>query len=94
MDEKYTLVYLANGALEAQTIKIFLESQGLHPLIIQESAGLTYGLTVGPLGTAQIMIPNDEEETAKTLLAEMDNGDFENSEDDNLNPDDEENIDQ
>ena len=35
------VIYVANGMLEAETIKILLESFGIEAFINQESAGLT-----------------------------------------------------
>ena len=67
MANKYAQVYSANGSLNAET-------GGLSPLVYQESAGLTYGLTVGPLAQAKIYVPEDQVQAAKQMLDAMENG--------------------
>jgi hypothetical protein len=73
----YTKVYTANGQLQAETIRIFLESFGIDARILQESAGAVYGLTVGPMGETQVIVPEEQAQNALELLAEMEKGDFE-----------------
>lgn len=81
---KYKVVYYANGLLEAETIKLFLTSQGIEAIASQESAGIAIGLTIGPLGEARVSVPETQEAVALSLLKEMEDGKFisdENSED-------------
>jgi hypothetical protein len=68
------VVYMANGMLEAESIKIMLESFGIPAFVNQESAGTTYGLTVGMLGEVEVIVPLSRLEEAKKALAEMDKG--------------------
>jgi hypothetical protein len=76
MDRHYVEVYSANGLLEAETIKIFLEAYGMTVMITQESVGTTYGLTAGALGMSHIYVPADQEKEALELLSSMEKGDF------------------
>lgn len=76
MSEKYVQVYTANGMLEAETIRAFLESMGIEAFVSQESVGMTYGLTVGPLGEARIYVPNDQVDQAIAALKEMEKGEL------------------
>jgi hypothetical protein len=76
MDTNYELVYKANGRLDADMIRLFLESEGLSPLVYLESAGQTYGLTVGPLSEAKIYVPKDQVQTAMELLDAMEKGEI------------------
>ena len=73
---KYKHVYTAYGQLQAETIKLFLQSLGYNARISQESAGLTLGLTVGPLGKVKILVPEEEAATATEALDKMEDGDF------------------
>jgi len=75
-ETKYKVVYYANGLLEAETIKLFLASQGIEAVAYQESAGVTMGLTIGPLGEARVLVPEMQESAALSLLREMENGKF------------------
>ncbi len=79
------VVYVANGKLEAETVKILLESFGIPAFINQESAGSTYGLTVGPLGEVDVVVPGEFLSEAKKIIAEMKAGNLEIKEDSDSN---------
>lgn len=81
MDD-YKHVYDTYGNLAAEQIKIFLESEGIEVLMIQESYGHTLGLTVGPLGMVQIFVPEIDFEKAAKLLEEMESGNLITPDDD------------
>lgn len=76
--DSYVTVYSAHGRLDAETIKAFLEAQGIPVYIDQDTLGLIYSFTVGDLGSVGIKVPPQEAERAKALLAAMDEGDFAN----------------
>jgi len=81
----FSVVYTANGKLNAEMIKIFLESSGIPALLVQESAGSALGLTIGALGEVDIMVPIEKKAEAMKLLDAMDHGDFElDSHDENV----------
>lgn len=71
---EYVEVYTANGQLEADMIRLMLEASGLHVITRQESAGVVYGLTVGPLGEVRILVPETEAVDAAALLEAMEEG--------------------
>lgn len=75
------VVFVANGKLEAETVKILLESFGIPAFINQESAGSTYGLTVGPLGEVDVMVPAENLDEAKKIISEMKAGNLEITDD-------------
>jgi len=75
---EYVEVYSANGQLEADMIRLMLEAKGLHVLTRQESAGVVYGLTIGPLGEVVILVPSTEVTEAAALLQAMEDGKLEN----------------
>ena len=70
-------VYTALGHLAGEMIRIFLESKEIPAHLSQESAGLVHGLTVGPLGEVDILVPAEYAEQARDLLARMEAGEFE-----------------
>jgi hypothetical protein len=74
MDKNYVLVYTTSGRLNGDMIRIYLESGGLNPLVYQESAGMTYGLTIGPLSEVKIMVPEEQVEIAADMLGKMERG--------------------
>ena len=71
------VVYVANGMLEAESVKILLESFGIHAYTNQESAGIAYGLTVGPLGEVEVCVPQDKIQEAKAIIEDMKSGKLE-----------------
>jgi hypothetical protein len=77
MLEDYEVVYRANGQLDGEMIRIFLESKGIQALAYGESVGATYGLTVAPLGEVRIMVPASQAEEARQILEDMEAGKYE-----------------
>ena len=71
------VVFIANGMLEAESVKALLESFGIPAFVNQESAGTTYGLTVGMLGEVEVVVPLSRIEEAKKVIADMKDGKFE-----------------
>ena len=55
---------------EATVIKGRLESEEIPAVIQQEAIGSFMGLTVGPLGSAKILVPEPLAERAEAILAE------------------------
>ena len=71
------VVFVANGMLEAESVKILLESFGITAYTNQESAGTVYGLTVGPLGEVEVIVPPEQVDDAGKIIAEMKAGNLE-----------------
>jgi len=71
------VVYVANGKLEAESVKILLESFSIPAFINQESAGATYGLTVGALGEVDVFVEDANIEEAKKIITAMKEGKLE-----------------
>ena len=76
MSEKSVIVYKAFGQLDAQMIKNMLEASGIPAQVSQESAGQTYGFTVGPLGEVDILVPQNFEQEAITVLEAYERGEL------------------
>ena len=69
MEPEYRVVYVGNGNLDAEEIRIFLESSGIHAYINQESVGITgYSLSVGSVGQAKVYVSADQYDEARLLL--------------------------
>lgn len=69
-------VLLANGSLMAESYRLFLESFGIQCILGRESAGVVYGLTVGPLGEVDVKVSPENAADAKILLTAMQRGYF------------------
>jgi vacuolar-type H+-ATPase subunit B/Vma2 len=81
---KLVSVFSAAGLLEADMLKAFLEAQGLQVILSQESVGRTLGLSAGHLGKVEVLVPEEQAESAKQLIDEIEQGkfdDFDYSED-------------
>ena len=81
------VVYNAQGRLDGEMVKSFLESNDIRVVLTQQGAGLAYGLTIGELGLVEILVDPENVEKAKNLLLAMEDGDLEN---DDLMPEDSE----
>lgn len=69
---------------EAIVIKGRLESEDIPTVLQQEALGSVLGLTVGPLGSAKISVPEPLAERALAILAETFDDDENEDEDDSL----------
>jgi len=75
--DDYKPVYLSTSPLEAESIRILLESFGIQAELSQESAGSAIGLTIGPLGETIVLVKETDEAAARDILKSMDDGTLE-----------------
>lgn len=73
---RFECVYTAPGMLSAEMIRMLLESYDISVWIVPESAGIAYGLTVGPLGAVDILVAEEDVEKAKDILRKYENGEL------------------
>lgn len=71
------VVFIANGILEAESVKILLESFEIPAFINQESLGATYGLSIGTLGEVEVIVPMKFITKAKKVIKDMEEGKLE-----------------
>jgi hypothetical protein len=71
------VVFIAQGMLEAESVKILLESFNIPAYLNQESAGSVFGFTVGPLGEVEVLVPKQYIDEAKKIIDEMNTGKLE-----------------
>lgn len=69
-------VFTANGDIEAQQVRAFLESVGIASQLRGESLRNTHGLTLDGLGTVEILVPAADAGRARELLASAERGSF------------------
>jgi hypothetical protein len=67
------------GDLRAELISGLLTAQGIQVQLSQEGAGRAIGLSVGPLGDVEILVPNHQLDEARKILDDYLAGRFENS---------------
>lgn len=68
MAEDWIVLDEVAGMLQAEILSGLLEAQEIPTVLSQEGAGKAIGLTIGTLGTVQILIPSKDLERAQELL--------------------------
>ena len=80
-NEKWEVITEVSGELQAGLIRNLLEAQGITVFLNQEGAGRAVGLSVGPLGEVQILVPGNQSEAARKIVDDYYAGNFEVDED-------------
>jgi hypothetical protein len=68
LDQEPVVVWEAANLMEAQIVKGRLESEGIPAVIRSEALGAIYGLTMGALATAVVLVPAPLADKAVDLL--------------------------
>src|ERR1700687_2033591 len=76
MPQGLVVVYTAGDPGLADIIQSALRAAGIPAQTSREGAGAVYGLTVGPLGMVDILVPEDHAAQAEALLAAMRRGEL------------------
>jgi hypothetical protein len=66
--ESWAVVIEVSGELQANILRNLFEAQGIKVFLNQEGAGRAYGLTVGPLGQVQVMVPEHQIQEASQIV--------------------------
>ena len=74
MPEELVIIYTAAGQVEANLIKSMLEAENIPVMVVQEGAGAAYGLTVGVLGQAILLVPVQYRAAAEAAVNEFQQG--------------------
>jgi hypothetical protein len=75
-DEKWVEVTKVSGEFQAGLIRNLLEAQGIKVFLNQEGAGKAVGLSVGPMGEVQILVPENQSEEARKIVDDYYAGDL------------------
>ena len=68
MTDNWVVLVEVAGMPQAEILRGMLEAQEISTVLSQEGAGPAIGLTIGTLGTVQILIPSEDLERAQELL--------------------------
>lgn len=68
MVDRFVVIDTLYGRTEAELIRSFLRARGVQCEISQEALGSIYGITVGPLGSAQVLVPSHQAKQAREAL--------------------------
>ena len=86
-DTEWVAIETVPGDLQAEILRGLLEAQGIQVYLSQEGAGRAIGLSVGPLGEVEILVPTESRQFALQVLEDYHAGLFGNEAD--LDEDDE-----
>jgi hypothetical protein len=78
---KWELITTVSGELQADLLRNLLKVQGIKVFLSQEGAGRAVGLTMGPMGEVQVLVPENQSEAARQIVDDYYAGKFESSED-------------
>ena len=67
-DKRLKLVWKAEGYMDAQMVKAYLESYGIEVFDFEESVGKSYGLTSTPLGEVEIYVRQEQAKEAEEYI--------------------------
>jgi hypothetical protein len=84
--QHFVVVATTAGPGPAAILRSSLEAAGIPAITSQEGAGAAYGLTVGPLGLVDILVPADRAAEAEAHLDSLRRGDLTGEPDDVENP--------
>jgi hypothetical protein len=79
-NESWEVVTEVSGELQASLLRNLLEVQGIKVFLNQEGAGRAYGLTLGPLGQVQVMVPKHQRQEAQQIVEDYYAGKFDTDE--------------
>ena len=79
-DESWEVITEVSGELQAELLRNLLEAQGIKVFLNQEGAGRAVGLTLGPLGEVQVMVPKHQSQEAYQIVEDYYAGKFESDE--------------
>ncbi len=68
MNEEIVAVETVSGMIEAEIVRGLLEAAEIPVWLSRESAGTTYGLTLGPMAAVDIYVPLRLEAQARALI--------------------------
>lgn len=86
-ETKWAVADIVTGEMQAELLRGLLEAQGIQVILNQEGAGRAIGLSVGPLGEVEILVPADQLGLAKQIFEDYYSGKFSEGDIDSAEPD-------
>ena len=66
----WKVVHISSGLLHANIVRGRLESEGIRTRLSYEAAGKIYAITVDGLGEVRILVPEEDADKAREILAQ------------------------
>jgi hypothetical protein len=76
MTDALRCVFVAQGEMQAQQVRAFLEAEGIDAIERGESLRNTHGLTMNGLGGVEILVSEGDAARAQSLLAAAEAGEL------------------
>ncbi len=76
MNDQYVVVSTAQGQFDESQLRAFLEANGIPTQSRGETLRTTHGLSLDGLGTVDILVPRDQADAARDLLAQAERGEL------------------
>jgi hypothetical protein len=76
MVDPYVVVSTVQGQFAEGQMRAFLEANGIPTQVRGETLRTTHGISVDGLGSVEILVPRDQADDARELLAQADRGAF------------------
>ena len=76
MNDQYVVVSTAQGQFDESQLRAFLEANGIPTQTRGETLRNTHGLTLDGLGAVEILVPADQADAARDLLARAERGEL------------------
>jgi hypothetical protein len=73
---KWVIVTKVSGELQGELLRGLLQAQGIEVNLVQEGAARAIGITAGPLGEVEIMVPESQLQEAQDVIRRFRRGDF------------------
>ena len=86
MSEPTSCVFVANGQLQAEQVRSFLQASGVACILRGESLSKTHGLTLDGLGRVELLVAEADAGQARELLASAESGTFRIADDTGAEP--------
>ncbi|MBN1828505.1 MAG: DUF2007 domain-containing protein [Deltaproteobacteria bacterium] len=81
-DETWKVVHTADGMVKANIVKGRLVAEGIEARLDYEAIGAIYGFTIDGLGAVRVLVPAEELEQAREVLAQRHDDEETDDEDD------------
>lgn len=76
MSDEYVVVSTAQGQFDEEQLRAFLDAHGVPTQTRGETLRNTHGLSLDGLGAVEILVPRDQTDAARDLLARAERGEF------------------
>jgi hypothetical protein len=76
MGDPTACVFVANGQLQAELVRSFLQASGIGCMLRGEALSKTHGFTLDGLGRVEVLVAGTDEERARALMASAESGEL------------------